>query len=107
MSDSVHIRYQGCKKYENKSVLVVSNHCGRISLIVIICNVADSIDCVSIVLSPSEIWPSIDRFIFKSVKLTTEEYFRYNRKIKEGDTELRSSPHSARNTAQGRWDIGP
>ena len=29
-------------------------NCGRISLIVIIGNVADSFDCVSIVLSPSE-----------------------------------------------------
>ena len=29
-------------------------NCSRISLIVIICNVADSFDCVSIVLSPSE-----------------------------------------------------
>ena len=44
----------------NLLLITMFNHCincGRISLIVIICNVADPIDCESTISSPSEIWP--------------------------------------------------
>ena len=40
----------------------------NLSLIVIICNVADSIDCMTIVLSPSEIKPFGWKLYFKKVE---------------------------------------